>query len=83
VERIWRLPLARAAFAVAVSPWGWKAAWLPTGASTIGVGQEVPKRVTEVSMRDTSTRRRTRMEMRAKPSRLARRVASSSTPVAR
>ena len=56
--------------------------WLLTGASTIGLAQVSPRIVTEVSILRTSMRRRARMRVRSKPSRLAFRVSSPSTPLA-
>lgn len=53
-----------------------------TGAITIGESHVVPKSVVDMSMVRTSTKRRARSWNRSKPSRFARRVRSSSTPVA-
>jgi hypothetical protein len=83
VERIWRCPFAFAALATATSPSEWNAIWLPTGASTIGVSQTVPKSRMDRSTLETSTSRRGRIWIRENASRFARSVTSSSTPDAR
>ncbi len=83
MERICRLPIARAAFAAARTPSGWNAAWLPTGANTIGEGCLAPNSSTEVSICSTFVNRLSRSFQSSNPVRLARSVESSSVPVAR
>jgi hypothetical protein len=61
---------------------GMKARLLPVGATTIGLSYFVPRISALMSIWLTSTSRRGRSWNFRKPSRLARKVASSSVPVA-